>query len=81
MIATHSENGRYHALVRVYATSTSYIYEIAFSAGLNGLQVDQVDKENDKRASTYAQFSGGFRGVSEVSIETPFVLDIKIHNL
>ena len=31
------------------------IYEIVFSAGLNGLQVDQVDRENDKRASTYTQ--------------------------
>ena len=50
-----SENGRYHALVRVYATSTSYIYEIAFSTGVNDLQVDQVDRENDKRASTYTQ--------------------------
>ena len=30
-------------------TSTSYIYAIAFSARLNGLQVDQVDRENDKR--------------------------------
>ena len=26
-----------------------------FSARLNGLQVDQVDKENDKRTSTYTQ--------------------------
>ena len=36
-------------------TSTSYIYAIAFSARLNGLQVDQVDRENDKRTSTYTQ--------------------------
>ena len=28
------------------------IYAIAFSAGLNGLQVDEVDRENDKRTST-----------------------------
>ena len=41
--------------LRVYATSTSYTYAIAFSARLNGLQVDQVDKENDKRTSTYTQ--------------------------
>ena len=34
---------------------TSYIYAIAFSARLNGLQVDQVDRENDKRTSTYTQ--------------------------
>ena len=40
-----SENGRYRSLVRVYTTSISYMYEIAFSAGLNGLQVDQVGKE------------------------------------
>ena len=39
-----------------YATSTSCIYAIAFSAGLNGLQVDQVDRENNKRTSTYTQF-------------------------
>ena len=26
-----------------------------FSAGLNGLQVDQVDSESDKRTSTYTQ--------------------------
>ena len=32
-----------------------YICAIAFSAGLNGLQVDQVDRENDKRISTYTQ--------------------------
>ena len=31
------------------------MYEIAFSAGLNGLQLDQVDRENDKRASSYTQ--------------------------
>ena len=31
------------------------LYEIAFSAGLNGLQVDQVHRENDKRTSTYTQ--------------------------
>ena len=31
------------------------IYAIAFSARLNGLQVDQVDRENDKRTSTYTQ--------------------------
>ena len=41
--------------LRVYATSTSYIYAIAFSARLNGLQVNQVDRENDKRTSTYTQ--------------------------
>ena len=34
---------------------TSYTYAIAFSARLNGLQVDQVDRENDKRTSTYTQ--------------------------
>ena len=33
--------------LQVYATSTSYIYAIAFSARLNGLQVDQVDREDD----------------------------------
>ena len=38
--------------LRVYATSTSYIYAIALSARLNGLQVDQVDRENNKRTST-----------------------------
>ena len=31
------------------------LYAIAFSAGLNGLQVDQVDSENDKPTSTYTQ--------------------------
>ena len=41
--------------LRVYATSTSYTYAIAFSARLNGLQVEQVDRENDKRTSTYTQ--------------------------
>ena len=30
---------------------------------------------------SFVSFSGGFRGVSDVSIETTFVLDIKIHNL
>ena len=33
-------------------TSTSYIYTIAFSAGLNGLQVDQVSRENDSGTAT-----------------------------
>ena len=28
------------------------VYAIAFSAGLNGLEVDQVDKENDKKLLT-----------------------------
>ena len=37
-----------HSRPSTYATSTSYIYEIALSAGLNGLQVDQVDRENDE---------------------------------
>ena len=37
----------------VYATSTWHIYAIAFSARLNGLQVHQVDRENDKQTSTY----------------------------
>ena len=32
-----------------------YIYAITFSAGLNGLQVDQVDRENEKRTSTHTQ--------------------------
>ena len=36
-------------------TPTSYTCTIAFSAGLNGLQVDQVDKENNKQTSTYTQ--------------------------
>ena len=31
------------------------IYAIAFYARLNGLQVDQVNRENDKRTSTYTQ--------------------------
>ena len=41
-----------HLRVYMYATSTSYIHAIAFSARLNSLQVDQVDRENDKRTST-----------------------------
>ena len=61
MIATHKYSppkmtvSRSRTHLRVYATSTSYIYSIAFSARLNGLQVDQVDRENDKRTSTYTQ--------------------------
>ena len=35
--------------LRVYTTSTSYI------SGLNGLQVNLVDRENDKRTFTYMQ--------------------------
>ena len=53
MIATHrysspKTGGSYHALVLTseYAitlqTSTSYIYAIMFSAGLNAFQVDQI---------------------------------------
>ena len=39
------------------------LYAIAFSARLNGLQVDQVDRENDKRTSTYHRCgNGGGRG-------------------
>ena len=49
------EESRSRTHLRVYATSTSYIYTIAFSARLNGLQVDQVDRENDKQTSTYTQ--------------------------
>ena len=61
MIATHKYSppkmagARSRTHLQVYATSTSYIYTIAFSARLNGLQVDQVDRENDKRTSTYTQ--------------------------
>ena len=61
MIATHkysppkTEVSRCRTHVRVYATSTSYMYAIAFSARLNDLQVDQIDRENDKRTSTYTQ--------------------------
>ena len=61
MIATHKYSppktavSRSRTHLRVYATSTSYTYAIAFSARLNGLQVDQVDRENDKRTSTYTQ--------------------------
>ena len=52
-----SKRGWYHALVLTseYATLTSYIYTIAFSAGLNSLQVDKVDRENDKRTSTHTE--------------------------
>ena len=64
MIATHKYSppktavSRSRNHLRVYATSTSYMYAIAFSARLNGLQVDQVDTENDKRTSilTHSQF-------------------------
>ena len=57
-IATHrpspSKSGGSYALVLacelVRYTHAQVIYTIVFSAGLNGLQVDQVDKENDKRA-------------------------------
>ena len=61
MIATHKYSppkttvSRSRTHLRVYATSTSYIYAIAFSARLNDLQVDQVDRENDKRTSIYTQ--------------------------
>ena len=48
-----------HALVlsSEYATytSTSYTYSVAFPTGLNGLQVDLVDRQNNKRTSTYSQ--------------------------
>ena len=41
----------------MYATSTSciHVYAIVFSARLNSIQVDQVDKEDDKRTSTYTR--------------------------
>ena len=61
MIATHKYSppktavSRSRTHLRVHATSTSYTYAIAFSARLNGFQVDQVDRENDKRTSTYTQ--------------------------
>ena len=53
-----SENRHFHALIHTskYATSTSYIYAIVLFAGLNGLQVHQVHKDNGKWTSTYAQF-------------------------
>ena len=39
----------------ILQTSTSYLYTcicaLAFSAGLNGLQVDKVNKENNSRSS------------------------------
>ena len=45
---------RFRTHLRVRYTHKLYnIYAIVFSAGLNGLQVDQVDRENDKRTSTY----------------------------
>ena len=58
MIATHKYSppktgGITH--LRVYAASTSCTYAVAFSAGLNGLQVDQVDRENDKTNFYYKQ--------------------------
>ena len=34
--------------VRVYATSTGYMYAIVFSAGLNRSSIDQVDRGNDR---------------------------------
>ena len=42
-----SKNGRFLALVLTfeYATFASYIYAVAFSAGLNSLQVQQVDRK------------------------------------
>ena len=61
MIATHKYTppetaaSRSRTHLRVYTTSENYIYAITFSARLNGLQVDQVDRENDKRTSTYTQ--------------------------
>ena len=61
VIATHrcltSINRRCHALVLTYeyATSTNYIYAIVFSAGLNGVEVDQVHRENDLKTSTFTQ--------------------------
>ena len=33
------------------------IYVIAYSAGLNGFEVDQVDRENNKRTSPYTPSS------------------------
>ena len=33
------------------------IYAVAFSAGLNGFQVDQVDRKNDERTSPYTPSS------------------------
>ena len=49
MIATH----RYSPSKMLHP---QVIYTIAFSPGLNGLQVHEVDKENDKLTSPYAKF-------------------------
>ena len=38
-------------------TSTTYTYVIAFSTGLNCLQVDQVNRGSDSQTSTYTQFT------------------------
>ena len=52
-------NEQYHALILTSEYTLhvhpQVIYAIAFSAGLNGLQVDQVDRENNKQTTTYTQ--------------------------
>ena len=49
-----SYKGRYQTLI-LTSESTSYIYAIMFFAGLNSVQGDQVNRENDKQTSTYIQ--------------------------
>ena len=41
--------------VTFYIYTHTHTHEIVFSPGLNRLQVHQVDRKNDKRASTYTQ--------------------------
>ena len=47
--------GRYHVLVLTseYGTPTSATGSSVFYAGLNGLEVNYFDKENDKQTSPY----------------------------
>ena len=55
----HFWNRQYHTFTHVltteYAIPTIYTYTIAFSAELNGFQVNKVDKENDEPTSTSTQ--------------------------
>ena len=79
LTGTHLQNGRYHALVlnSGYTTSASYINTIAFAAGLNGLQVHQVGRENDKQTFTYTQLGpskfNSFHPAVAHTFSSPFV--------
>ena len=61
MIATHRYSPlKMGGITPLHSLQVHYIHKLhlrnEFSTGLNGLQVHQVDRENDKQTSTYTQF-------------------------